>query len=48
MRYVVIDLEMCDIPKNYRDQVHPYMKETIQIGAVLLDEGFNICDSFMT
>ena len=48
MKYVVIDLEMCDIPKMYRDQQHPYLKETIQIGAVLLDDKYDICDSFMT
>ncbi len=48
MKYVVIDLEMCDIPKMYRDPQHPYLKETIQIGAVLLDDKYDICDSFMT
>lgn len=47
MKYVVVDLEMCQVPKLYR-KGYPYSMETIQIGAVLLDEEYNIADTFMT
>lgn len=40
MNYLVIDLEMCKVPKNYRTKEYKYANETIQIGAVLLDEEF--------
>ena len=36
MNYVVIDLEMCKVPKLYRRN-YKHANETIQIGAVLLD-----------
>lgn len=48
MKYVVIDLEMCEVPKMYRTEKYPGARETIQIGAVLLDDGYNVSDSFMT
>jgi DNA polymerase III epsilon subunit-like protein len=47
MRYVVVDLEMCNVPKLYRKE-YRYSQETIQIGAVLLNENFEVTDSFMT
>ena len=40
MNYLVIDLEMCRVKKLYR-KTYKYASEIIQIGAVLLDEGFN-------
>ena len=40
MHYLVIDLEMCRVKKLYR-KTYKYASEIIQIGAVLLDEGFN-------
>ena len=40
MDYLVIDLEMCRVKKLYR-KTYKYASEIIQIGAVLLDEGFN-------
>lgn len=40
MNYLVIDLEMCNVPKHYRGKKYPYANEIIQIGAVLLDENF--------
>lgn len=40
MFYLVIDLEMCKVPKDYRSKSYRYANETIQIGAVLLDEQF--------
>lgn len=40
MNYLVIDLEMCRVPRDYRSKRYKYASETIQIGAVLLDEEF--------
>ncbi len=40
MNYLVIDLEMCKVPRDYRSKGFIYANETIQIGAVLLDEEF--------
>lgn len=40
MNYLVIDLEMCKVPRDYRSKRYKYANETIQIGAVLLDEEF--------
>lgn len=40
MFYLVIDLEMCKVPRNYRSRSYKYANETIQIGAVLLDKEF--------
>lgn len=45
--YVVLDLEMCKVPKRERGH-YRYSQETIQIGAVLLDEQMNIVDKFIT
>lgn len=39
MYHVVIDLEMCQVSRCYRDR-YRYKMEIIQIGAVLLDENF--------
>lgn len=47
-RYVVIDLEMCKVPKAKRTDKYHWANETIQIGAVLLDEEYNVEDKFMT
>lgn len=40
-RYVVIDLEMCRVPKRFR-KTYMHSMETIQIGAAVLDENFHI------
>lgn len=40
MNYLVIDLEMCKVPKLYRNRKYRYANEIIQVGAVLLDESF--------
>lgn len=47
-KYVVYDLEMCIVPKGTKRKEFGSPQELIQIGAVLLDEQFNIVDSFMT
>jgi len=36
MNYVVIDLEMCKVPKMYRNKIYKYATEIIEIGTVLL------------
>lgn len=46
MGYVVVDLEMCIIPKARRSKKYRWAHEIIQIGAVLLDENYEIKDSF--
>lgn len=46
--YVVLDLEMC---KTYRSEINEKMKykhELIQIGAVALNEKYEITDTFVT
>ena len=46
-KYVVVDLEMCRVSKQVRrHSFYKYGLELIQIGAVLVDESFNIIDSF--
>ena len=40
MNYLVVDLEMCKVPRDYRSKRYKYANETIQIGAVLLEEEF--------
>lgn len=47
-KYVVVDLEMCSVPKMVRKEKHCSSMELIQIGAVLLDEFYNIEDNFST
>ena len=47
-RYVVYDLEMCRVPKGEKRDAFGSRQELIQIGAVLLDESYEIIDSFIT
>ncbi|MCH5256168.1 MAG: exonuclease domain-containing protein [Lachnospiraceae bacterium] len=47
-KYVIVDLEMCIVPKPIRDQIYHWSAETIQIGAVLVDENLEIIDEFNT
>ena len=44
--YVVVDLEMCKV--FGRNRLFPYSYEIIQIGAVLLDDCYEIVDRFMS
>lgn len=46
--YVVIDLEMCNTYKSIMNSKMNYKQELIQIGAVSLDENYNVIDSFVT
>ena len=43
-KYAIIDLEMCRVPKHNRARYH-YSSEIIQIGAVLLNDEFQVADS---
>ena len=45
MFYVVVDLEMCKVPRN-KKRLYRYKNEIIQIGAVLLDDNYEIVDQF--
>lgn len=47
-QYAVVDLEMCKVPKKIKKDKYPWRLETIQIGAVLLDESLEIVDKFST
>ncbi len=47
-KFAVLDLEMCDVPKGEKRKSFGYSHEIIQIGAVLIDDDYNICDSFMS
>lgn len=46
--YAVVDLEMCNVPSNFRNNKYHFSMETIQIGAVLLNESLEIVDQFVT
>lgn len=46
MNHLVLDLEMCTVPRMYRSGTYNYSTEIIQIGAVLLDEKFEQIDTF--
>ena len=44
--YVVLDFEMCKVPRGARCKEYHRANEIIQLGAVLMDEEFNIVDEF--
>ncbi len=46
--YVIVDLEMCRVPKGFRRDTYKANNELIQIGAVLFDDSLEIADTFMT
>lgn len=47
-KYVIVDLEMCNVPKTVRRAAYHCRNEIIQIGAVLVDESLEIADEFVT
>lgn len=47
-KYVIVDLEMCNVPKGIKRDAYNWRNEVIQIGAVVVDESLNITDEFMT
>ena len=46
--YLVIDLEMCRVPKGIKRQDLHLSSEIIQIGAVLLDDELKVADTFQS
>ena len=46
--FVVMDLEMCNVPKDRRTDTFWWKNEIIQIGAVLMNEEYEIVDEFKT
>ncbi len=46
MKYIVIDLEMHPIPNKYKRERNICKQETIEIGAVALDESYEEISSF--
>lgn len=47
-KYVIVDLEMCNVPKSNRCDEFHLRNELIQIGAVVVNEALEITDEFMT
>lgn len=47
-KYVIVDLEMCNIPERVQKNIYNLKRELIQIGAVLIDDTLNITDEFIT
>ena len=47
-KYVIVDLEMCRVPKGYKRKKFKSAYELIEIGAVLLDDTYEIIDRFKT
>ena len=47
-QYAVVDLEMCKVPYGAKKSKYQWKHETIQIGAVLLNESLEIIDKFST
>ena len=45
--YVVVDLEMCRVPRSCKKR-YRYNQETIQIGATLMNEEYEVIDTFNT
>lgn len=47
-KYVIVDLEMCNVPRGIKREAYNWRSELIQIGAVVVDESLEITDEFMT
>ena len=47
-KYVIVDLEMCRVPKGNKREIFRSAYEIIEIGAVLLDDTYEIVDRFKT
>lgn len=47
-KYAVVDLEMCKVPYGAKKEKFRWARETIQIGAVLLNESLEVDDKFVT
>ena len=47
-QYVIIDLEMCNVPRQNKKDFFALRNEIIEIGAVLLGDDYAIADTFKT
>lgn len=47
-KYVVLDLEMSHVEKEVRKELYNFGTEIIEIGAVVLDDKYNIEDKFLS
>ena len=47
-KYVIYDLEMCRVPRGEKRELFGSRQEVIQIGAVSLDENYEVVDTFMS
>ena len=47
-KFVVLDLEMCVVPRGPKREEYNWGSEIIQIGAVAINEDLEITDEFMT
>ncbi len=47
-KHVIVDLEMCNVPRGVKHEAYNWRSELIQIGAVVVDESLEITDEFMT
>ena len=43
---ISIDVEMCPVQKRIYKNIFPYSNEIIQIGAVMMNENYEILDEF--
>ena len=46
--YVVVDLEMCNVPQGAKRETYGWKDEVIQIGAVVVNETMEMVDEFVT
>lgn len=46
--YVIVDLEMCNVPKGFKREAYGWKDEVIQIGAVVVSESMQMVDEFVT
>ena len=46
--YVIVDLEMCNVPRGVKRDTYGWKDEVIQIGAVVVNEDMEMVDEFMT
>lgn len=47
-QYVIVDLEMCRVPKDKRTEQYTLSNEIIEIGAALVNENLEITKTFKT
>ena len=48
MKYIIVDLEMNSVAKEYKEERKVCCMEIIEIGAVIMDESFLVLGEFKT